>query len=572
MKDLLSRHLLHWMESNPGNIAQADFAKIKEDIIKWILDKAPSSPSSTVSTWQAEVFCHPIIPLPLVNKQRRYRCLKGMVDPDTKLGEMYLEEEDVFPCSETSLTHRWKLRIYGLAVEPTWDRIVERIRYFAERWEIVDLDRSIVENILDTPVKKPSSSSDATVMQIRSAKWLPARAVSGDDTTMAPDSCRNVEDARVIDLVLGVSDLTIKPNWKRILGWDQPIDSDILLQQLDECLLRKDFPKARQVLLYMNTHDRYSVSDLRKRACLPGRSGTYYTPTKLFRPDSELASWPLAPYLDEVDTNFASDIAPLVAALKIPANPSLSDLQEVQTTIVDNTEDVLAKQDLSIAIATLEIAVLLDYDTTDLLIPDTTCRLRSLKDIVRGDPLLIGANVGYNFTHPRVSADLAERLSVENASARAINLEIEDDIDFTPGESLQTVITDTLDRYPIAATFNEFLANADDAKATKIVWTLDECNEGPYPSNALLTRELHAFQGSALMVYNDGSMQTLPSRSCAVANCPQSSQKRTLPGSKILAREANKEMHPLLECSVSFPTSIKQNAALLCFRAFMEKE
>ena len=156
----------------------------------------------------------------------------------------------------------------------------------------------------------------------------------------------------------------------------------------------------------------------------------------------------------------------------------------------------------------LEIATRLKYDPADLLVPDTSSRLRKIADIVHGEPLAAGDKSNFNFTHPEVSADLVRRLGVEDSSKRAIRLEIEpdtdDEEDYTPRETLETIISDTLGRYAVTDTFNEFLANADDAGATSISWMLDECDDGPHASSSLLSSELKPFQGSALFVHNDG--------------------------------------------------------------------
>lgn len=180
----------------------------------------------------------------------------------------------------------------------------------------------------------------------------------------------------------------------------------------------------------------------------------------------------------------------------------------MQRRLVENPRGQLDPSDLGIAISTLEIATLLDYDPGNLLVPDTASRLQNLEDIVHGESLGTGDTLRCNFTHPQISPDLARRIGIEEALARAIRLEIDldsnDEDDFTPGESLQTNISDALERYQIRATFNEFLANADDAGATKIIWTLDACGSGPHASSSLLTNELKPFQGPALLVYNDG--------------------------------------------------------------------
>lgn len=196
-----------------------------------------------------------------------------------------------------------------------------------------------------------------------------------------------------------------------------------------------------------------------------------------------------------------------MVALKVRQEPSIEDLKDVQDILLGTSGDPLPPEDIGIAIFVLEIATRLGYDVTDLLVPDTTSRLRETKDVVYGDPLRTG-NAPFNFTHPEISASLVRRLGIQDSLAKAIELNIdfdsEDEDDYTPKESLETKISDTLERYPITTTFNEFLANADDAKATKITWILDECKDGPHASSSLLTTELKTLQGPALLVHNDG--------------------------------------------------------------------
>ena len=289
-----------------------------------------------------------------------------------------------------------------------------------------------------------------------------------------------------------------------LLGWDQSLPTEILLAQLDLCLAAEDYDKASKVLHEIEPDD---CSLLASKPCFLGRSGGYFTLDKVFLPGSRLQSRPLTPYLDELDAKFAKDHDNLVTRLGLRSQPSLQDLQDVQNALDETVDGHLSASDLGIAITTLEIATRLGYDPQDLRIPDATMTLRELKDIVHGDPLSTGDIASFNFTHPEISNDLARRLDVENSLKRAIRLKIdfdsEDEEEYTPKEKLKTVISDTLERYPIKSTFNEFLANADDAGAKNITWILDECRERSYESSSLLTTELKPFQGPALFVCND---------------------------------------------------------------------
>ena len=291
-----------------------------------------------------------------------------------------------------------------------------------------------------------------------------------------------------------------------VSGWHEPVESTILLEQLDRCLSIKQYEKVDAVLLQIRPED---PSLLASRSCILGRSGQYFAPSKVFLPGSQLNSRPLAPYLDEVDGKFARDHQSLLEALHLRAEPSIEDLIDVQHSL-ETEEGRLSPEDVGTAVSVLEIAMRLEYDPVDLLVPDTSSKLQKLEEIVHGEPLSIGDKAGFNFTHPEVSVSLANRLEIEQSLARAIRLEIDidddddDEGDYTPSESLETNIADTLERYSVADTFNEFLANADDAGATKITWILDECDKGPHATSSLLTTELKPFQGPALLVHNDG--------------------------------------------------------------------
>lgn len=213
--------------------------------------------------------------------------------------------------------------------------------------------------------------------------------------------------------------------------------------------------------------------------------------------------------MDEVDGAFARKHGRLLAALNIQHDPSIKDLRYVQESLDRSNQGQLNDSDLHIAIATLEISTRLGYDPIELHIPDTTSTLRKLSEIVHGSRNVRGGISSFNFTHPEVSEYLIERLEIEDSFERAIKLDIDfedgDEDEYTQRESLTTVICDTLGRYPIESTFNEFLANADDAGATKMSWTIDNCQAGPHKSGSLLAPELKAYQGAALIAYNDGT-------------------------------------------------------------------
>lgn len=101
--------------------------------------------------------------------------------------------------------------------------------------------------------------------------------------------------------------------------------------------------------------------------------------------------------------------------------------------------------------------------------------------------------------NPQTSPRNDPGIEVPPARVQLSNPEIQS---FEQEEDILTVISDTLQRYPIKSTFKEYLANAEDSGgATKISWLLDRTQ---HPSRELISQELAECQGPALACFNDG--------------------------------------------------------------------
>ena len=280
-----------------------------------------------------------------------------------------------------------------------------------------------------------------------------------------------------------------------------------MLEQLDLCIESREKLKVDRLLRSLARQD---ISALSSKPCILGSRGDYYTPDQAFYPGT-FNLHRLAPQMDRVDDAFAKTHEKLLAALHIRPEPSITDLRKVQDRLGESDRTVLSTDDLYVAIAVLEIATELASDPERLailLVPDTRSILRAVPDIVHGDRNVSGRMADFHFVSQRVSESLIIRLGIENSFARATRLEIDfedkDEDEYVPREDLQTTISDTLSRYTITSTFNEYLANADDAHAKKLSWILDECDY--YQSDSaetLLDPALGSYLGPALVVYND---------------------------------------------------------------------
>lgn len=495
LETLLQKYLLPWAVT-----AQDQDRKSKRDLIDFVFHRATRSIS-----WVTLVASFQIIPVDMAegnSDQTQYRYLADVVHPHSSISKLYFARENVFPDPAFLKAHSQALINLGIKWSLTWPDMVKRIQEFSQ-CTIRELGDK-VDRLLALPVP---DEDHPTVDEIRTLKWIPGtRPGENSLSLLAPNECRQVDMRSYTDLVLGVTRFRVNAEWSKLLGWDKPIEDSVLIRQLDECLVRKIHAKIEEVLLYIKPS---MYPELRSKPCIRSRhSKDYREPKEIFRPGSLLTKYPMAPLLDEVDPLFEENHLRLIEALNLRKEPSLKDIIDAQETILAASTP-LNHASLSIIISSLEIAVCLHQpeELGGILVPDLQGKLRKLPDVVHGDRVLSGDASTFNFVHPALSRSLIDGLGIENSLARAtrlgISFEDEDEDEYTPEEKLTTVISDTLGRYTIESTFTEFLANAEDSGATNISWIVDECQDGPYNSQSLLTPELALLQGPALFVHND---------------------------------------------------------------------
>ena len=501
LETLLRDHLLPWAVAT-----EAGLDAVKDRLIHFIFSKEHFiNPSRS---WVKLITSQPIIPILTRTDQptRRYRCLVDLIRPQTLLSELYFADEDVIPEPDFFKRHEPVLIMCGIKSEPTWADIVGRIFYFSQRHVDVDEIAGRVKILLRTNPPSDFRADESNIRHIQTLKWLPGIPVSGTHVSLlSPQDCRGPNQRSLTNHVLGSTSFSPSGDWKKIFGWDKPIHRSLLFRQLDKSLEQRDHENVHRVLSSLQPTD---YPDLQSTKCILGSRKDYWDASKVFLSNSLLSSHPLYPFLDEVDSFYAQRHPELLEVLNVRKEPSIGDLIEVQRRLQASAPK-LDPTGVTIAIKSLEIAICLPQtdDLTNILIPDTQSILRNLWDIVHGDRIVTGTQATLHYTHPMVSANVIEGLRVENSREYAIRLAIEfdddDEDEYTLEDKLTDVISDTLGRYSLDSTFNEYLANADDCGATQITWILDDCKKGPYGSKALLTPELAAFQGASLFVHNN---------------------------------------------------------------------
>ena len=501
-EELLFEHLLPFVFSKqPVHSVE----EVKYSLANFTMTEARHQGRS----WISKIDKFALIPLKIGDqgKARAYRRIKALIDPESSLAILFFPDEEVFPETQFFERHRTALIACGLQKVITRDIAIERIRYFAQCQNVEELLRKVCK-LVSSPIDAATLEDENIVTEIRTSSWLPATSPSRQLVKCSPLQSRAIEDSHLFNHVLNVLDSKIHPDWKRLLGWDTVVEEKILLDQLDACREAYSHSQIDQVLDYL--YMQYGTSSVLSKQCIRTARQIYVEPSQAILPGGVLEKFPLIPFLETVEWSFAKKHTQLLKDMKIKDSPSFEDLIKVQQAIMDTNNGVaLQAEQLSISRNLLEIAwqILGPEHLGPFRVPDHEGRLALLADIVYGDPSIIVKDADIRYTHPDISISLITRLGIESVRERTTRLQIaiedEDEDEYVPREELSTIISDTLRRYPIMATFSEFLANAEDCEASKISWILDECEQGPYNSQRLMTSELVDLQGAALYSHND---------------------------------------------------------------------
>ncbi|KAL8770273.1 MAG: hypothetical protein Q9209_003909 [Squamulea sp. 1 TL-2023] len=504
LADLFFEHYIPHLENTEDPVV----AEAKLRLIDFVLNKT-LRPSDSFKARFANLELIPSSVRSSINGIQ-FRPLATTFDPTSAISDLFFDDEDVFPEPGFLKQHHEVLKTCGIVRKLTPEILIDRVHRFVTSRSKQRLIFK-VKRLFSLPLDANFNLTAEFLTQFRTSRWIPISCSSPEGSQMvSPKDCRSADDKELVDLVLCVFEHPVTPRWKALLGWDQVLERETLLEQLNKSLVNQSSHRIDRVLAYIG-----SLGDCRflmQYPCILTGHGEYVLPESVLLPGTLLSLYPLAPFLDQVDPSFARKHTQLLKVLGIRQEITVDDLLRVQSMVVTSAEaGKLSNDDLNVVISLLEISTRLQGDNKApslIMIPDTEGRLRPRTEIVCGERNVTGTIATFSFVNPRLSPDLVEQLGLENSFARAtrlgIEIEDEDEDEYTPREKLTTIISDTLGRYTVDSTFSEFLANANDCGATHISWIIDACANGTYESSTLLSEELKGLQGSALFVYNNG--------------------------------------------------------------------
>jgi sacsin len=429
------------------------------------------------------------------------------------LRTLYFDDEEVYPVKWAISEFRGVLIGCGLQNSITEVLVKSRIRCFANRVFGTEKTWDRARNLLQSKVDwLPGADTELSAI-IRELKWLPAMDCHGNKILASACHCRGLEDRLLVAPLLPLVEFDIMADWRQRLGWNEVIPSAMLLEQLKHGIGKEDGEIVNAVLKYIQVKGQSEIlsKELVNLRCVMTQAGRFVSPQTVFHTGCER----LEPYLHNVDNNFWNRNPLLLSRLKIKKRPGLEDLIRVQTELQRKLESkegaTLDERDASVAVEVAKLAAVFDRkQLSNLMVITALGRLCKLEEVTYNDlGSLWHAQGEINFTHPNIPYAIALKLRIEPLSERVkkgeLDLADEDDEDeFDQHEQVATGIADTLERYPVEATFKEYLANADDAEASEINWLLDSTQ---YPKESLVAPGLSAYQGSALLVHNDGVFQ-----------------------------------------------------------------
>ncbi|KAA8910606.1 hypothetical protein FN846DRAFT_775017 [Sphaerosporella brunnea] len=489
--ELLQQYVLPSLEKSTGKTKAA----LSQYILHWQNLMELSHDRSAIERLASMKF------VPVRGSESMLKSPPELVDPSTVVEGLYFLDEHPFPRADFLQNFRGGLTTLGMITRITNAVVLERLKKYSRCPDQFDGISHRLQLMLNERPIPPLLGSE-----YRELKWIPA-SMDGKEGLFSASECRDHSRKNLVKYVMPLTKLEIGPRWATELGWFKPPSLHIVLEQLRMAILNMDNSVIVSLLDAGWLKDESVQSVLEQMAWIPGISGGYYHRSDIFFHNAEFH-----PYLD-VLSPLVGDFFPEGRATSLcftlEKEPSLRKLAEVQGKLASRKG--LSKKNLAVYVSLLNSAAerFKDADFSTWKFPDADGVMHDCCEMTVGAPPRDGGQdaitKALHFLHPSIPQTTIDLLQFPTVQDRFLEKRVGPEFiqDFEQGQELTAIISDSLQRYPIQDTFNEYLANAEDSGgAEKITWVVDATTK--YPKVNLITNKLEECTGEALLCHNDG--------------------------------------------------------------------
>ncbi|KAG9011147.1 hypothetical protein FRB94_009073 [Tulasnella sp. JGI-2019a] len=450
------------------------------------------------------------------------------VDPSSSIAQLFDEEEGVLPrglfASDITGSYLRQLRNYGMLLgELSASLVTERIGGIvnpATQLRGKGAKSKTLLRLLDD-FSKTHVLPMEVVRSTTSQRWLPA---GGTYYCSSDVWDRRSSDVYLCDRVLPLVDYVVSsPSLRKILGW-QTLPFDILKQQYLAVLSQGATPDTNRITYIIQAvaqrfeeksctrMDLESLAQaLNGQPWVPVSEGRCLSLDRTMLQHADLGDrFHLVLHILLTDQRVLRCLQAMGVPDRPPYNALYEELEKISSELAQpGIEEHIRRTLISTSLKILREVFRRDpsantayLDRTRILIPTSTDCLHPIDSTFFND---MGPDISGNETislaHPDISTSFAETMGLARLSDR--QFAIEDDLlgDRQLGEDFCGRIRGVLKDYQVESASNEWIANADDAKATEVAFVVDEAS---FKGSRFLTpQSAELCQSPALVIWNN---------------------------------------------------------------------
>ncbi|KAF9980129.1 hypothetical protein BGZ75_008779 [Mortierella antarctica] len=360
---------------------------------------------------------------------------------------------------------------------------------------------------------------------LRTVPWIRTKTTTDAEAHLCtPSHCRPWAERHLLGSQLPLSTFSFTNTaLLKCMGWSSPPPLDKVLANLVSIIEQATLGKSTDgrpavddmVILAIYRYLLEQVSDpaalLAAKAALQLRpwiliNGTLHTADRV----ALKMTCDLSPHYLQITPSKMDD---LFLAMGVREHVRQEDLQEIIETVASkySEDESLSNVDVELVVKLLDSIAngpLFQW-SPELLVLTEHSQLRKITGVVFDDAqarksLSEGweaesTEMPYTFVSDRISRFVAERLQINMLSAQCWQMDSTFET-WAQQEDIIDRIRNVLNDYDPSSILTEFLQNAADAGATKCVFMLDYKS---YGTEKVLSKEMAAWQGPALMIYNN---------------------------------------------------------------------